>query len=304
MVAMRSKTGILITLLILGVSAAAENEAPYRQTQNILYGETDGIGLLMDVFVPVQPQGPGQGLGLVCITSGAWKADRGMMEAHQRIGIFDVLCGHGYTVFAVRPGSLSAFTAEQMLSHAGAGIRYVKGHAAEYGIDPDRLGLTGLSAGGHLALLAAMRAEPANPAAEEALERLGTGVQAVGVFCPATNFLDWNGQKYGLNLMEWKLAFRDGAEGKTEAQKEAAAKAISPFFQVKAGLPPFMLIHGDADSVIPVQQSISLAKALQDAGNRVQLIIKEGADHSWPTIREEMEKMAQWFDGQLRPSGK
>lgn len=295
----RIVTWTMVAFVILGIPAVAENDVPYRQTQNVIYGETDGIGLLMDVFVPTQPNGPGHGLGVVCITSGAWKSDRGMMEAHQRIGIFDVLCSHGYTVFAVRPGSVSLFTAGGMLAHTKTGMRFIKAHAAEYGIDPEWLGLTGLSAGGHLALLAGMCADPPNPAAEDPLERLGTVVKAVGVFCPATDFLDWNGKKYGLNLMEWRLVFGDGVAGKTEKHKEEAARAISPVYQAKAGLPPFLLIHGDADSVIPVQQSIKLVKALQDAGDSAEIIIKKGADHSWPTIREEMEKLAGWFDGQL-----
>jgi S-formylglutathione hydrolase FrmB len=50
-----------------------------------------------------------------------------------------------------------------------------------------------------------------------------------------------------------------------------------------------------------VQQSIELVKALKGADNSAELILKQGADHSWPTIREELEKMALWFDAQLRP---
>ena len=68
---------------------------------------------------------------------------------------------------------------------------------------------------------------------------------------------------------------------------------------MKAGLPPFLFVHGDADTVIPVQQSIKLVKALRDAGNSAELIVKQGADHSWPTMREEFEKMAAWFDTKL-----
>ncbi len=296
---MRITTWMVFALLVLCLSAAAENNPPYRQTQNVIYGEVDGVGLLMDVFAPPRSDGPGQGLGLICVTSGAWKSDRAMMEAHQRIGIIDVPCGHGYTVFAVRPGCLSGFTALQMLAHIKTGIRYIKGHAPEYGVDAERLGLTGASAGGHLALLAGMCVDPPNPDAEEALDKLGTGVKAIGVFCPATDFLDWNGKKYGLDLMEGRLVFRDGLTGKTEGEKEAAAKSVSPLYLVKAGLPPFLFVHGDADSVVPVQQSIKMVKALKDAGDSAELIIKKGADHSWPTIREEFEQMALWFDGKL-----
>jgi acetyl esterase/lipase len=219
-----------------------------------------------------------------------------MVDAHKKFGFFDILCTHGYTVFAVRPGSLSLFTADQMLAHVKTGIRYVKAHAAEYGIDPESLGMVGASAGGHLALLAATCAEPDDPTAEDPLLRLGTQVTAVGVFCPPT---DWNGKKYGLDLMQGQLVFRDGLTGKSEEQIEASAKAISPLHQIKPGLPPFQLIHGDVDSLVPTQQSVKFVEAVQAQGGAAELIIKPGGDHSWPTVREEIEKMACWLDRQF-----
>jgi acetyl esterase/lipase len=288
--------GVLFILTVFAGASGAQGETVYRQTYNVVYGESDGVGLLMDVFSPAHRDNSTKGLGIVCVTSGAWKSDRGMVDAHKKFGFFDVLCRRGYTVFAVRPGSLSLFTAEQMLAHIKTGIRYIKAHAAEYRIDPERMGLTGASAGGHLALLAATRAEQADPSAEEPLDRLDTQVRAAGVFCPATDFLDWDGKKYGLDLMQGQLVFRDGLVGKTDQQIEQAAKAISPFYQVRPGLPPFLLIHGDADSLIPIQQSKKFVEAVRKADGSAELIIKQGGDHSWPTVREEIEKLADWFD--------
>lgn len=282
-----------------GVAAFADEELGYAQTLNVVYTEGDGIGLLMDVFAPIKSAGPGRGLGIACVTSGAWKSDRGMVEAHRKFGFFDVLCRRGYIVFAIRPGSITLFTAEQMLAHTRTGIRYIKGHATEYAIDPERLGMVGVSAGGHLALLAATCAEPAEPDAEDPLRRFSTQVRAVGVFCPATDFLDWGGKKYGLDLMEGQLVFRDGIEGKPEQQIDEAAKRISPFYQVRPGLPPFLLIHGDADSLVPVQQSEKFVDAVRKVNGSAELIVKQGGDHSWPTVREEIEKLADWLDAQL-----
>jgi len=278
---------VLFAVAVAAATAGAERDAVYRQTQNVIYAEVEGVGLLMDVFAPARDAGAGKGLGIICVISGAWKSDRGMVEAYQKIGLIDILCAHGYTVFAVRPETYTSFTAEQMIDHINLGIRYVKTHAAEYGIDTERLGLTGTSAGGHLACLAATRSKP------------DTAVQAVAVICPATDFLDFGGEKYGLGLMEWRLAFQGGAAGRSEQEKEAAAKSISPMYHVKPGLPPFLLIHGDADSLIPTEQSTRFVAALQAAGNSADLIIKQGGDHSWPTIKEEIEKLAQWFDAKL-----
>ncbi len=298
--------------LALGVAAFANEDLSYEQTLNVVYAEPDGIGLLMDVFTPKPSAGPGKGLGIACVTSGAWKSDRGMVEAHRKFGFFDVLCRRGYIVFAIRPGSLTLFTAEQMLDHTRTGIRYIKAHAAEYAIDPDRLGLVGASAGGHLALLAATCAEPADPKAEDPLRHslssldklwFSTQVRAVGVFCPATDFLDWDGKKYGLDLMQGQLVFRDGIAGKPEQQIEDAAKLISPVYHVRPGLPPFLLIHGDADSLIPMQQSQKFVDAVRNVNGSAELIVKQGGDHSWPTVREEIEKLADWLDAQLSVHG-
>lgn len=301
---MKNTCSILLAALILVAASVPGEEAPYTQTLNVVYAEPDGVGLLLDVFTPLPDAKPAKGLGIICVTSGAWKSDRGMVDAHKKFGFFDILCAHGYTVFAVRPGSLSLFTADQMLAHVKTGIRYVKAHAGEYGIDPERLGMVGASAGGHLSLLAATCAEPGDPAAEDPLLRLGTQVTAVGVFCPPTDFLDWNGKKYGLDLMQGQLVYHDGLAGKSEEQIEAVAKAISPVYQIKPGLPPFLLIHGDADSLVPTQQSINFADAVRAQGGSAEVIIKPGGDHSWPTVREEIEKMAQWLDARLlRPTG-
>ncbi len=294
---LRHGTAILL-LACLGFGLDAVGDAPYKQTPSIVYAETDGIGLLMDVFAPVEP-GPAKGFGLVLVVSGAWKSDRGIEDAHVKLGFFDVLCRRGYTVFGIRPGSLSAFTAPQMLDHVQTGLRYVKAHAGDYGIDAGRLGLIGASAGGHLALMTATHPEPATPDSEDPLERFSTEVKDVAVFCPPTDFLDWNGTKYGLNLMEGKLVFREGLAHKGAEEIEEAAKAISPVYSVRPGLPPFLLIHGDADSVVPHQQSQRFVEAVHKTGGSAELLVKPGGDHSWPTIREEIEKMADWLDAQL-----
>ena len=133
-----------IVLALALVTRADAADASYVQEQNIVYAETGGIGLLMDVF---RPSGESNGLGIVDVASGAWHSDRGKIEDHKQAQMYDIFCGRGYTVFAIRPGSRSKFTVNEMVDHLNQGIRYVKAHAAEYGVDPDNLGLTGASAG-------------------------------------------------------------------------------------------------------------------------------------------------------------
>jgi acetyl esterase/lipase len=137
----------LIVTLLIACPVFAE-DLVYEQVEDLVYGETNGIGLLMDVFTPTVPK---NGLAIVDIASGAWHSDRGKIRDHKMARFYDVFCGKGYTVFAIRPGSRSKFTAEEMVNNVKTAIRWVKAHAGEYAIDPNRVGLAGASAGGHLA---------------------------------------------------------------------------------------------------------------------------------------------------------
>src|SRR6188768_1987112 len=134
----------------LVATTAAAQEPTYVQHENVVYGEADGVGLVMDVFTP---KGTGNGLGVIDVISGAWYSDRGKIRDHARAQVFQILGKKGYTVFAIRPGSVTKFGVLEMLAHLNEGIRWVKDHADNYKIDPHRLGLMGASAGGHLACL-------------------------------------------------------------------------------------------------------------------------------------------------------
>src|SRR6185295_5508120 len=98
---------------------------------------------------------------------------------------FDILCRKGYTVFAIRPGSITKFSAPEMLANLNMGIRWVKEHSKEYGIDTERLGLMGASAGGHLACLAAVTADDGKTDGAKVIS--STRVKAVAVFFPPTD---------------------------------------------------------------------------------------------------------------------
>lgn len=294
--ASKRASAVLLVLIICGFANAQETK-PYAQQKDVVYSEVHGTGLLMDVFTPT---GAKNGLAIVDVASGAWHSDRGKIGDHMQAKFYDIFCGKGYTVFAVRPGSRSGYTALEMVAHVKRGIRYVKAHAAEYGIDPARIGLTGASAGGHLASLTTVTAEDGKPDAKNELERFDTRVAAVGVFFPPTDFLDWAGKPADFAKLG-DLLFRGGAAGHAEAEVLEQARKISPALAVSAGLPPFLLIHGDADPLVPLQQSQHFVEALKAAGVPVELIVKPGGGHPWLTIPEEVVVLADWFDKQLAP---
>ncbi|WP_339731095.1 prolyl oligopeptidase family serine peptidase [uncultured Gimesia sp.] len=283
-----------LLLFLKPVTAAERPSLPYHQQKNVVYAEVHGVGLLLDIFTPV---GQANGLAIVDVASGAYHSDRGKIRDHKRAQMFDIFCSRGYTVFAIRPGSIAKFNGPEMLENVNRGIVWVKDHAKEYQVDPDRLALLGASAGGHLACMAAVSAAEQNAK---------TRVKAVAVFFPPTDLMNYGGFKIDISGEDAlassirRLITPKGSETMNADQLDALRTAFSPARLVKPGLPPFLIIHGTADFMVPIQQSRVMVAALQKAEVPVKFIIKQGGGHPWPTIHEEVEKMADWIDGQLK----
>lgn len=290
------------SIAVLSTTSVPAEDSPYQQQQNVVYGEAHGIGLIMDVFVPT---GAKNGLAIVDVISGAWHSDRGKIRDHTRTQTFDILCRKGYVVFGIRPGSITKFSAPEMRSHLNTGIRWVKSHAEEYGIDPNRVGMMGASAGGHLACLTAVTAEEATTVDGKALP--STNVKAVAVFFPPTDFLEWSERSSSAaggdqwRKLTQRLAFAEPPENLSDEEMTNALRKISPARLVTSKAPPFLLIHGDADERVPLKHSEKMLAALTKEGVSAELIVKKGGGHPWLTIHEEVQVIADWFDKQLLP---
>jgi uncharacterized DUF497 family protein len=189
--------GSLSVALLATVRLVAQDASsvPYDQKRDVVYGEVHGTGLLVDVFTP---KAKTNGLGIIDVVSGAYHSDRGKIRENTMTQLYTILCSHGYTVFAVRPGSRARYMCLEMDGHVRTGIRYVKEHSSEFKIDPERLGITGASAGGHLATLAAVTPQEGKSDAKDPLLRHSTRVKAVAVFFPPTDFsgLEWPASEF------------------------------------------------------------------------------------------------------------
>ncbi len=149
------------------------------------------------------------------------------------------------------------------------------------------------SAGGHLASLVAVTADDKSK------------VAAVGVFFPPTNFLNYRGMEIDEEspperfALVKSLVYPNGNAPSESAKLIDALKAISPALLATEKAPPFLIIHGDKDPLVPLEQSEMLKKSLEDCGVYCNLIVKPGGGHPWPTIHEEVAVIADWFDKQL-----
>ena len=306
----RSAIAALVCLLsVLPVFAAPQDEKPFDRKVDVVYGQAKGQDLCMDIFVPngkarrefYKPNEDGKGYAIIDVISGGWNGSRARMNEHEAAQVFNIFCARYYTVFAIRCGSTPDFTGFEMVDNLKRGIRYVKEHAAEYGIDPDRIGLMGASAGGHLACLTSLTPEPGDANAADPLLRWSTDVKAVTALFPPTDFLHWkNNEPADINLEPY-LMFPDGADGKSQEEILAKMREISPIYRVKGKTPPFLFIHGDADPIVPLGQSQMMAERLKEAGNEAEVIIEPGGGHFWLSLPEEIIQAADWFAAHLRP---
>ena len=287
-------------LLLLGIwllAAAgvwAQTNVDYQRTEDVIYGRKYGTALTFDVFKPSKPNG----LGIVVIVSGGW------FSAHEAINpsLFAPLLQHGYTVFAVVHGSQPRYIVTEIEPDIHRAIRFIRHNAAKYGVDPRRLGLTGGSAGGHLSLTMATQGAPGDPQAKDPVERESSEVQCVACFFPPTDFLNY-GQPgedaVGVGtLKEFKPAF--GPRADTPEGRQALGREISPIYFVHSNMPPILIIHGDADKLVPIYQSETFVKRCEAVGSPVKLIVRKGKVHGWPDMARDMELFADWFDQHLR----
>ena len=134
----------LLTALALGLPALPPlggGPEAFTRTRDVIYGRKYGLALTMDVFAPKKDP---NGLGLIWVVSGGWFSAPGNINA----GTCKEFLDRGYTVFCVVHGSQPRFTIPEVLEDLHRAVRYVRHHARDYKVDPDRLGIMGGSAGG------------------------------------------------------------------------------------------------------------------------------------------------------------
>lgn len=267
-----------------------------RQTGPVTYGQRQGRPLTLAVFRPARPNG----LGVILVVSGGW---RSKPDTVHPLVLAPVL-RHGYTVFAVSHISQPEATVTEIAADMHRAVRFIRFHAGDYGIDPDRLGVTGGSAGGHLSLLLATRGGPGDPEAADPVDRASSAVQAVAIFFPVTDLLNLGPSTEnpgdGGPPKSFVKAF--GPEATEMARWKQIGHDLSPIYHVTPAMPPVLILHGDADTLVPLEQAQRFRQQAQAVGARVDLVVRHGRKHGWLTMVWDVRRFAAWFDACLQPA--
>jgi acetyl esterase/lipase len=303
---------LILLLLSYTPIRAAENEtqlqspaASYGNEEDIIYGHKCGLALTMDVSVP---QSNSNGRGIIFCVSAGWESAKGPMTPV----LASEFVKRGYTVFCVMHGSQPTFTIPEVLEDMHRAARFIRANAKRFRVDPEKLGITGISSGGHLALMQGVAPRPGNLAAKDPVERESSRVAAVGSFCPPTDFLNYGKEgeialgtgmishvKAAFDFHELDPRSKSFVRITDEAKRREIGKQISPVYFVTRDDPPVRIIHGDADTIVPIQQAELMVARLKEAGVSAELIVKKGKGHLWLEIGQDLGRLAEWFDQQL-----
>jgi len=292
----------LACLVAAGVSRAGIESlvVPYTAIEDVVYGQKAGMGLTLDVL---QPDEGAKGIGVILVSSGSWKSKKSNVQEdvdkrrqdHWGMGLLH----NGFTVFVVRHGTGPRFHVPEMIEDIRRSVRYVRLHASEYGIDPDNIGITSGSSGGHLALMVGMTGDDGNAESKDLVERVSSRTQAIVSWFPPTDLINWGG-KDGYKMIEKVRPgmFEEIFGSVTDLTEQL--KSISPIYQLTSDDPPLLLIHGEKDKTVPVQQSELLNAKYEEAELPVKLIVEPGGGHTyWSGIEKQYVDVGKWFDTYL-----
>ncbi len=271
---------LLAFLLARGVSAA-----PAQFVRDVVYAEAGGETLRLDAAMPA---GPGPFPIAILIHGGGWT---GGDKAGDIAPWLEPLAAAGFTAFSINYRLAPKHRWPACRDDVLAAIRWAKAHAADYKGDSARIALIGYSAGGHLACFAAT-----DSAAD-------VRVQAVVGLAALTDFEQELPQRgHVLGRAQQGLLAR-GPELTPESL--ALLRALSPVNHLHAGLPPFLLVHGDADRSVPYIQSVVFQDRLLALGVRCDLLTLPGAPHrmsEWDKFQADyVARTVAWLRTALVP---
>ncbi len=246
----------------------------------------------LDLYVPKSRKAGEKSPAVLLIHGGGWKEGDKRQAREIEFGV--TLAKNGFVAASINYALRSDGKFPLNLQDCKNGIRYLRAHADELGIDPDRISVMGGSAGGHLALLVAYTADQSNLAPSQPYPGVSDKVSSVVDF-------------YGIsNLATRKETDPSGKPIKIEPLDSTTQsifgstpqdwKKASPVTYVKRDVPPTLILHGKKDTTVDSDQSQELADALKKTGATYEIIWLPNAPHSFsfqhavPKSKKPLEK--------------
>ena len=295
----------LVASVAVLVSAQTTRQAELRVESNVIYGMYSGLALLMDVYYPAATNGygiifvPGTGF------HGPLAYDASPPKATPAVATYArSLLNVGYTLFVVNYRLAPRFRYPAAVEDVQRAVRYIRHNADHYGVRADRIGALGGSARGYLVDMLGVMEGVGDPDDPDPVNRESAKVQCVVSFFGPTDLIRLPPSPVETDFLGMALSI-GGQILPTSSIEYKTYREASPVYRVTKDSPPFLLIHGDADKVVPIQNSELMEEQLRHAGVPVKLVRAPGLGHgsdfsSAPSLPEYLKEMVRWFDQYLQ----
>ncbi len=235
--------------------------------RNLTYCVNEDVPLKADLYFPMTLDQPAP--ALIVIHGGAWM--EGNRQRNYLIDSIPTISKAGYFVIAIEYRLAPTYPFPAMVEDARCAVRFLRAYASELHINPEKIGVLGISAGGHIASLVGLAHERSDWEKGQYLEQ-SSRVQAVVDFWGPTDLTD-------LDFLE-KIQKRGFLLFPNVSPDQAMLAAASPVTYASPDDPPFLIIHGDQDKVVPFRQAEALYERLKSVGVLVYFQPVQNADHN------------------------
>lgn len=279
---------LIVGLLLLWAAPSPAQTKP-KIERDIVYRTVGTTDVKLDVARPTEGKGPFP--VVLCVHGGAWRMGN-KRDMHDWL---DVLARQGYVAISVGYRLAPEHVFPAQIEDCKTAVRFVRANAERFGIDKNRVGVLGYSAGGHLvSLLGLTDAKAGFDGTEYAKE--SSAVQAV---------VDYFGPKDLAAYAKDDTAQRSTLGpllGAKYTEKPALHNAASPIQHVKKGSPPWLLFHGTKDWLVDIEQTRAFAKKLKDVDANVTFVEVPGEGHGWTgaTLRDTTRQTIEFFAAHLK----
>jgi acetyl esterase/lipase len=287
-------TASLAAVLACTLAIPCRTQEPARPNilvdRNVIFATGGSVELRLDLAMPHDKEGPFP--AIVCIHGGGWVAG----DRRQMTQTINALAARGYVAitpdYRLAPGG--RFPAQ--LEDCKAAVRWLRAHAREYQIDPQRIGAMGFSAGAHLACLLGVTDRAAGMEGTGGNLEESSRVQGVVSFFGPTDLTRpvFSKDAQANNLLPLL--------GGTVEEQAGAYWRASPVRYVTKDAPPFLFLHGADDQVVPAQQAKDMSERLRKVGASARIEILPGEGHGWrgEKLLKSIEQMMAFFDETLK----
>ena len=272
------------------LASALHAEEAAKIHADIVYGHKDGMALTLDIIQPPEPNGA----AVLWIQSGGWYS--GWNEpSHFLVSGKSYLDRH-YTLVIVRHGSAPRYQVPDAVADVRRAVRFMHLKAQDYGIDENRLGVIGGSAGGHLTLMLATTGDDGDISSKDAVLRKSSRIAAAVAIFPPTDLRGF--------VNNPPQAIRDIPALKPPLQFDETLEAsVSPILHVSDETAPILMIHGDKDELVPLAHSTNKEEAIKKTKAISKLVVVQGAGHGFDAKQQNeivSPETLGWFEEYLK----